>query len=348
MGGKPNPLFSKSSNNTKNPTRDRSVRILNAADIEKLLSPERCLNALEAMYRNLHNSPADNGASLGFHTSGGKIHVKAGLSPHTHRYFVAKINANFLDNPKRYDLPTIQGLIVLSSGLDGQPLAVLQSGVLTGIRTAAASALAAKYCARKSTRYLTVVGCGAQAPYQVAAMAGIRDIERVTVFDLHRERAEALARWTQTEMDTKADVAETLAMAVKQSDICVTCTTSSVPLLDVAMVPKGCFIAAVGADNPDKHEIDPALFQVARIVVDDPDQCLVSGDLAHAVKTFPNDLSVVTLAELASGTVSGRRCEDDIVIFDSTGVGVQDVAAAGVVYELACKQHAGTPILMEE
>jgi alanine dehydrogenase len=101
------------------------------------------------------------------------------------------------------------------------------------------------------------------------------------------------------------------------------------------MVPAGCFIAAVGADNPDKQELDPALFATARILIDDLDQCAEGGDLAHAIRAgtaTPEDVAA-TLADLAAGAQPGRTGEDQIVIFDSTGIGIQDVAATATTYE---------------
>lgn len=114
------------------------IVILGASELHHILTPGRCLAALEEAYANLHQSPADGGQSLEFRTEGGKFHVKAGLSPGTHKYFAAKVNANFPENPKLFGAPTIQGLIVLCAGDGGRPLAVLDSGELTGRRTAAA------------------------------------------------------------------------------------------------------------------------------------------------------------------------------------------------------------------
>ncbi len=141
-------------------------------------------------------------------------------------------------------------------------------------------------------------------------------------------------------LDTKDAVHVTFvrrasAGAVAASDITITCTTATHPIVTPDMVPAGCFIAAVGAYNPDKQELDPGLFANARIIVDNPDQCTQGGDLAHAIRAnivTPGDVAV-TLADLAAGAGPGRTCEDEIVIFDSTGTGVQDVAAAAAAYE---------------
>lgn len=308
--------------------------MLGGAELRAVLTPELCLAALEEAYRRLHAAPADNSRSVAFQTRDGKFHVKAGLCPGTHEYFVAKVNANFPDNPRRFGLPTIQGLIVLCDGADGRPLAILHSGELTGRRTAAATALAAKHGARQNASSLAVVGCGVQARHQAEAVAGVLPIARIAAYDSETVNAVAFAAWASQTLGVEAAAATTLAEAVAASDITVTCTTATEAILMRDMVPEGSFIAAVGADNPDKQELDPGLFANARIIVDDLDQCAKDGDLAHAIRAGTVTVADVaaTLAELAAGARPGRTREDEIVIFDSTGTGLQDVAAAAAAY----------------
>ena len=328
---------------TGRPGRPNGVLLFAGREIREILSPGACLQALEAMYANLHRSPQDKGQALAFDTDDGVIHVKAGLTPGVRDYFAAKVNANYPANAERYGLPTIQGLIVLSECRTGAPVAILQSGVLTGIRTAAASALAIKYGARKDAKLLSVIGCGEQAGYQLEAALGVRPIRQLMAFDTNADRASNFVQWARRTFSIDATVAPDIESAVQASDICITTTTSRSPLVTAGMVPPGCFIAAVGADNPDKQEIDPALFKDARIIVDDIDQCAASGDLAHAIQAglvSKNDVDA-TLAGLAAGVMAGRTEERQIVIFDSTGVGIQDVAASAAVYELAVEAGRG-------
>ncbi len=315
--------------------------MLGAAELRANLTPARCLAALEDAYRHLHSAPTDHGRSIGFATRDGKFHVKAGLFPGTHKYFAAKVNANYPGNQQRFGLPTIQGLIVLCACADGRPVAILQSGELTGRRTAAATALAAKHGARPESRALALIGCGTQARHQVEAIRGVLPIERVTAVDVEPTRAEALSAWVIETLGIDAVPTTVIADAVAGSDITVTCTTATRAIIARDMVPDGCFIAAVGADNPDKQELDPELFANARILVDDPDQCAEGGDLAHAMRagTATPEKVAATLADMASGAKPGRIAKNEIVIFDSTGTGVQDVAAAAAAYEAALAEH---------
>ncbi|MDA1090357.1 MAG: ornithine cyclodeaminase family protein [Proteobacteria bacterium] len=326
-------------------SRSGDLFLLGADELRAVLTPALCLAALEDAYRHLHAAPADIGRSLGFQTEDGKFHVKAGLFPGTHKYFAAKVNANYPDNPRRFGLPTIQGLIVLCDGADGRPVAILQSGELTGLRTAAATALAAKHGARADARTLALIGCGAQARHQAKAVAGVLPVNRVIAVDREPANAEAFTAWVAETLGIEAASAATVADAVAASDITVTCTTATGPIVSANMVPAGCFIAAIGADNPDKQELDPGLFANARILVDDLDQCAEGGDLAHAIRAgaATRDDVAATLADLAAGARPGRTREDEIVIFDSTGTGVQDVAAAAAAYDAVRTRNAGCP-----
>lgn len=248
-----------------------------ADDIRTILTPALCLEALEEAYRHFHAAPGDIGRTVGFETDKGKIHIKAGLSPGTHKYFAAKVNANFPGNMADYGAPTIRGLIVLCDCADGRPVAILQSGELTGLRTAAATALAAKYSARSSATRLTMIGCGSQARYQVSALAGVRPIAHLTAVDVDPARAKALANWASETLGIEATASADISSAISNSDITVTCTPAKKVIVTADMLPPGCFLAAVGADSPGKQELAPEVFANARILVDDLELCAEGG-----------------------------------------------------------------------
>lgn len=309
--------------------------MLRADDIRAALTPALCLEALEEAYRHLHAAPDDIGHTVGFETDNGKIHIKAGLSPGTHKYFAAKVNANFPGNMAKYGAPTIRGLIVLCDCADGRPVAILQSGELTGLRTAAATALAAKYGARGNATKLAMIGCGSQARHQVSALTGVRSISHLTAVDTDTSRAQTLADWASETLGIEATASADISSAISNSDIAVTCTPAKKVIVTADMVPPGCFLAAVGADSPGKQELAPDVFTNARILVDDLELCAEGGDLAHAISagTARREDVAATLAGLAATAVPGRASDDEIVIFDSTGTGLQDVAAAAAVYD---------------
>jgi ornithine cyclodeaminase/alanine dehydrogenase-like protein (mu-crystallin family) len=300
------------------------------------------MEALRDAYGALAHNRTDQGRSVGFMIDGGSIHVKSGLLPGSHLAFASKVNVNLPDNPQRRGLPTIQGVVVVSDAKDGRPLAVMESITLTGIRTAATTALAAGCGAREGSKRAAIIGCGAQAEYQLEALQQTFPLEVVHVFDIDAARAQAFASHWST-ADCPVRPMPSVATAVAGADICVACTTSKSPVLTEELDLGGCFVAAVGADNPEKHEIAPALMRRARVLVDDLETCASGGDLNHALRAgaFTRDHVHAELADLVAGRKRGRIADEELVIFDSSGSGVQDVATAWAAYREASRTGTG-------
>ena len=194
---------------------------------------------------------------LGTHVPDGGFHTKtAGLvGEHTRSYFATKTNANFPGNPVRFGLPTIQGVITLHDATDGALLALLDSIEITTLRTAAATAVAARYLARADARVVTVLGCGIQGRSQLLALCRVRSIERVCAWDVDPAAAKRYADEMATALGCDVRAVVDYREAVRASDVVVTCTPSRRPLLTAVDVPTGCFVAAVGADSEDKQEL---------------------------------------------------------------------------------------------
>jgi alanine dehydrogenase len=318
------------------------VILLPAGELRDLVDPASALAALREAYRMLADHRDDQGRSLGFAIPGGSIHVKAGLLPGSHVAFAAKVNVNLPSNWHARRMPTIQGLLVLADTADGRPLSIIESSTLTAVRTAATAALAATYGARAHSRIAALIGCGIQARYQLAAFRANFPLEEVRVYDIDPAKAEAFAR-TAGEL---CRAVETVSKAVEGADICITCTTATAPVLTEDLPLAGCFIAAVGADNPAKQEIHPVLFRRARVLVDDLEACASGGDLFHALNAGAVKREDVhaDLAELAAERKIGRESPEELVIFDSTGSGVQDVAVAWLAYRTALQTGRGIRI----
>lgn len=318
------------------------IVLLSGHDLRRVLSPRVAIDALRETYTALADNRDDQGRSIGFMIQGGSIHVKSGLLPGTHLGFASKVNVNLPDNWNSRKLPTIQGVVVVSDAKDGRPLAIMDSIALTGIRTAATAALAAKFGARRDSKRAAIIGCGAQAEYQLEALRAVFFLEMVRVFDVDLARAEAFASACSTP-SSPIRVVPSIREAVAHANICVTCTTSKAPVLTEDLDLGGCFVAAIGADNPEKQEIAPALLARARILVDDIEACALGGDLNHALRAgvVKKDQVHADLAELAAGRKRGRMSDEELVIFDSSGSGVQDVAAAWAAYQEASRAQIG-------
>jgi len=260
--------------------------------------------------------------------------------------FAAKLNANFPGNGARFGLPTIQGVVVLSDGENGFPLAVMDSGSITVLRTAAATGVAAKVLAREDARVATVCGLGAQSRTQLRALALVRPLEKVFAVDLDPARAQTFAADMSRDLGVPVEAAADLARAAQASDLIVTCKPAKRWLLDRAMVRPGAFVAAVGADSEDKQEIAPDLMASAKVVCNVRAQCAAIGDLHHAVAAGVMKIDDVhaELADVLTGRRPGRESADEITLFDSTGTALQDVAAAALVHARALAEGAGTRV----
>jgi len=327
------------------PTRD--TLLLTQQHVRRLMSIDECIDAVDDAFRQHALGRSISPSVLGSHVPGGGFHVKtAGLSTDSQRVFAAKVNANFPGNPTRFGLPTIQGVIALFDAVDGRPLAILDSIEITSVRTAAASAVAARYLAREDAATVTVCGCGEQGRSQLRALTRVRPVRQVLAFDSDFEKAIRYAHELSEDLGIEINPVRELGAATLRSDIWVTCTTSRAWYLGRNHVAAGSLVLAVGADNDDKQEIEPELLATSTVVVDVLDQCAAIGDLHHALElgVMRREDVHAELADVVSGRRPARRRHDEIIIFDSTGTALQDVAAAQLVYRRAVATGVGMSI----
>ena len=323
-----------------------STLLLSRSEVERLLPLGDCIEVVEGAFRSLAQGEILGPAVSALHAPTGGFHFKAaGLGG----YVAGKLNANFPGNPRR-GLPTIQGLVLLCDSEQGQSLGVFDSTAITALRTAAATALAARLLAREDARVATIVGCGAQSRAQVRALNLVRPLDRVYACDIDPQLAQRFAADLTAELGIEVSATTDLRSALAVSQVCITCTPSKTPLIRRGDVGEGTFIAAVGADNGEKIEIDPALMAASRVVPDLLEQAVRMGDLHHAISGgFMTESQVhAELADLIIGRKPGRTSDDQVFVFDSTGIALQDVAAAALVYERALSQGAGRTIEFTE
>jgi len=309
--------------------------LISRSRVAELLTHDACIEAVEKAFRLLGEGKVAPPETLGVHVEGGGFHVKAGAAAVDGNWFAAKINANFPGNPQRFGLPTIQGLVALFDAGNGRPLALLDSSELTALRTAAATAVAARYLARPDSTTATIVGCGRQAKAQLQALRQVLPIERAFALDRDRSRAESYAREMTSELSLEVTPADDLTSALSKTDVLVTCTPSRTPFVRRKEVRPGTFVAAVGADSENKQEIEETLMAASAVVVDLLPQAALIGDLHHAVARGLMRAEDVRaeLGAVVAGRAVGRESPEEITIFDSTGIALQDLAAAVAVYQ---------------
>ncbi len=320
-----------------------STLVLTRRDIARLMTFDDYVTAVEEAFRLHAAGQTQVPDVVHLHGQDGGFHIKAaGLRiPKTH--VAVKLNANFVHNTERFGLPTIQGAILLCDAQTGALLAVMDSIEITINRTGAATALAARHLARPDSVVATICGCGSQGRIQLMALKHLLPLQRAFAFDTRREVAYAFAARMTEELGVDVTVPATLRDGTAASDVIATCTPSEQPILSKADVSPGAFVAAVGADSPEKQELDPQLLSSSTIVVDILEQCAAMGELHHALAAGIVSRAGVhaELGEILAGIKPGRRSADEIVVFDATGTAIQDVASAVAVYERAIDQGVG-------
>ncbi len=262
-----------------------------------------------------------------------------------------KVVSVFPHNPER-GMPTIYAAVLVLEPDTGRPVALLEGGTLTALRTGAASGAATDVLARRDSRVLAVFGAGTQGRTQAEAVCTVRPIERVWVYDISRERAEAfaaeMAGFGPIPQDVR--VAETPREAVREADVICTATISAKPVFDDADLKPGVHINGIGAYTPQMAEVPPETVARALVVVDSREAALAeAGDLIQ-----PIEAGIITpehihaeLGEILLGRKEGRTAADQITFFKSVGVAVQDAMASLAAVRNAKAQNLGRTIEFE-
>jgi ornithine cyclodeaminase/alanine dehydrogenase-like protein (mu-crystallin family) len=325
--------------------------ILKRGEIAGLLSVGECVGVMERAFAAHARGRSLGPAIMHVDAIGGEFHVKGGGIASVEKggsgpaYFALKVNGGFFGNASR-GLPSIRGLIALFDAASGDVLAVMDSRDITAVRTAATTALAIRLLANPDATHATLCGCGGQGRRQLAAILEARPtIRTVRVWSRDTARAREFCQGVEATGVCVAP-AEDFVSATRESDVVVTCTPARAAFLTREHVKPGVMIAAVGADSPDKTELEPALTASSRVVADLRGQCAEVGEVHHAIAAGLMRASDVfaELGELAAGMVSAGWAQDRVTIFDSTGTALQDAAAAGLVYERARSRGAGMTV----
>lgn len=262
-------------------------------------------------------------------------------------YFVLKISTRFFDNIRRFGISTAGGLMVLMNAESGvAEVLLLDNGYLTHIRTALAGAVAARHLVKREPAVVGLIGAGNQARLQTQALQMVRPFERVLVYNDLPEGAERFAEDMAGVLGCEVQPVREPEDAVRPADVIITSTPSTSPVVYAEWLQPGAHVTALGADAPQKQELDPGVFRRADVVVcDSPAQCAVRGDLHHALEagTISTD-RVVELGKVCAGRERGRTRDDEVSVCDLTGVGVQDTAIASLAYGRAQAAGLGTSI----
>lgn len=316
--------------------------ILDKKNIMDIVTIKKSIEAIEYAFKQL---------------GGGKIQMPAKLYIHLDKYkgdframpaFIEGLDrcglkwVNVHPNNKKFGLPTVMAIIILSDPRTGFPLCIMDGTYITQLRTGSAGAVASKYLAKKDSSRIALIGCGIQARSQLLCLVELFHIKEVNVWG----PVESLAKIFIKEMknlNLEMKVAKNIPDCVKNADIIVTTTPSSRPLVKLGWITKGTHINAIGADAKGKQELAPAILKNAKIVVDNWEQASHSGEI-----NVPFSKGIITkndiyadIGQIVSGEKKGRVNNTEITVFDSTGLAIQDIALANLIYNKAIKLNKG-------
>ncbi|CDZ78688.1 ornithine cyclodeaminase [Legionella massiliensis] len=235
--------------------------------------------------------------------------------------------------------PAINGAIVLLDAKSGETLAMMEAAYLTALRTGAVSGLASKYLAREDAEHLAIIGSGTQALTQLEAVRAVRDIKRVSVWSRNKENAQAFARSLDSSLESKAY--DDISDAVKEADIICTATGSTQPLLYLKDLKPGVHINAIGSHSTEMCELANDVMAHSIVVADQLEAVLAeSGEIVSAIKNKMLEQSAIR--ELGEVILTANEADkQEITVFKSVGLAIQDISIAQVVYQNALQKQLG-------
>jgi ornithine cyclodeaminase/alanine dehydrogenase len=246
-----------------------------------------------------------------------------------------KVVSVYPDNPDKHGKPTVMGLILLNDPATGEVVAMMDGGFITAMRTGAVSGVATKHMARPDAKVATVFGAGVQARTQLLAVAEARQLARAVVYDIVPEQSRKFAAEMSEELGIPVEVADQAQAAVEQADIIAAATS------------RGTHVNGIGSHAPNMRELDTTLVKRARVIVDQREAALAeAGDLIIPLEegAITADHIAGELGAVVAGRVPGRTTADEVTLFKSEGLAIQDVSVATKVYQLARQHGAGQEV----
>lgn len=319
--------------------------VLGGGDVRRLMPMADCIDIVDAVMRTVSRGGAVIPVRLGFRVPDtanilvampGFVTEPASLG--------AKLIAVYPENSRR-GLPSHMGVVVLFDADSGAPAAVLDAHTITGIRTAAASAVATRALARQDAHRLAILGTGEQAEAHVYAMAAVRKLSSVTIWGRTADKAAALAARAGNVLGIPATASPDAEQAVENADIVCTTTSSPTPVLKGAWVRRGTHVNLVGACSAKTRETDAGLVAKSAFYVDLRASAMAeAGELLEAMGPLAERHIRGEIGEVLIGTVPGRGSEAEVTVYKSLGIAAQDLAVARVLLERAAAAGAGTRV----
>jgi ornithine cyclodeaminase/alanine dehydrogenase len=320
--------------------------LLNKEDVGGLIAMKDVIAAVEEAYRAFSGGQVEQPDYIGIDLPSprGEIDFKLGYYQANEMISMKASSGGFPDNPTAYGLPANMGTILLFDARTCALACVMDGSLITGLRTGAAGAVSVKVLARKDAKTVTAIGTGIQARLQIRAISEVMDIETIHAWDNNPDTLANYKADIEREFGIPVVMAASKEAAVRSADILVTTTRGKGALVEAAWVRPGTHIVAIGTDQRGKQELAPEIFRNAKIVNDSIAQCVTKGETWH-----PLDAGIITMdqihgeiGEILLGKKPGRENDDEITIFDSTGMAIQDNTTASRIYRNALERGVGT------
>jgi len=319
------------------------VRLLSSADISSIVSMAEIIPVVENAFREHALDQVVMPSKIYLDVDGhGDFRAMPAYMPSSRTAGIKWVNVH--PGNREFNKPTVMASILLNNPATGELMAIMDGTLITDMRTGAAGGIAAKHLARKGASTIGLIGSGRQAWTQMLAYKAVfgSRIKMVKVYDLELTAAKALAERIRKELGYEA-VAYEQPQCAADADIVVTTTPTRQPILRLAWIKPGTHINAIGADAPGKQELETLLTVAAKVFVDSVDQASHSGEINVPWREGKLDEGKLagTLGEVIAGSERGRADDNEITVFDSTGLSIQDMAVAHLVYERAIVEGKG-------
>jgi alanine dehydrogenase len=310
---------------------NRSTYIIKRSEIEEVLGMADYIFVIEKAFMLYGEGKVQMPPKVYLSFDQGDLRCMPAYLPYMEAAGVKNVNAH----PGNKDMPAVMATISLVNPDTGFPMAIMDGTHITKMRTAAAGGVAAKYLSRENSKIAGFIGTGVQARTQLEALIIVRpELSQIMVYDINEANMKHFAEEVRTQYGLQVEYARSIRTAVEKADIVVSTTPARTPIIKYEYIRRGTHINAIGADAPGKQELDSEILKQARIVIDNWQQASHGGEINVPLSEglISQEDIYADIGEVVCGKKSGRESEEQITVFDSTGLAIQDVSAAGEIY----------------
>ena len=326
------------------------VRILNKSNVAELLTMSDALDYVEDAYKQLSLGNAIVPQRIAItDPAPGLTLIMPGIIGGEMNALATKIVSVYKHNPEKYNMPTVLGKIMIQDINTGEIVGIMDGGLITAMRTGAATGVSVRYLARKDSKIMGIVGAGTQARKQVVAVYWALDkkLEKCKVFDVVKAASESFKEELEKELGIQVEIVDSVDDLYDESDILVAASTSTTPVFDGTKIKPGTHISSIGAHAPKSRELDEIIVKKANLLTAGmASACLAeAGDYIIPInEEIISSDDIISIGDIINGKIPGRQSSSEITVFKSVGIAAQDVAVAKLVYDRALKENIGQDI----